>query len=149
MTKRLKYVSIAILLMLCIAKLITKGAVSMAKFIAFSNISEIPNRNEKVTVITTDTTSSMNPIPSGINIDEYCCGKKINSEYYDTVSPSDEILDAKLNEKVYIHKDAIQIYETVVELAETFKACNGCYEVYAEKLEEMLEEENDRLLFPE
>lgn len=117
----------------------------MANYKVFSDISEVVSHG-RVSVITTDACSCINLVPDGINIDVYQDGEKVeeDEQYFETSDVGDDILDADLEEEVYVHEDAEGIYNTMLELAQIYRNVDGNLDRYSEALEErMLEEAED------
>ena len=118
----------------------------MANYKVFSDIAEVVSTHGRVSVITTDACSCINLVPDGINIDVYQDGEKVeeDEQYFETSDVGDDILDADLEEEVYVHEDAEGIYNTMLELAQIYRNVDGNLDRYSEALEErMLEEAED------
>lgn len=118
----------------------------MANYKVFSDIAEVVSTHGRVSVITTDACSCINLVPDGINIDVYQDGEKVeeDEQYFETSDVGDDILDADLEEEVYVHEDAEGIYNTMLELAQIYRDVDGNLDRYSEALEErMLEEAED------
>ena len=112
----------------------------MANYKVFSDITEITSVHGRVSVITTDSCSCVNPIPDGINIDVYQDGEKVEDaeQYFETSDIGDDILDADLEEEVYIQEDAESTYNTMCELAEVYRDVNGNLDLYSEAISERM-----------
>lgn len=118
----------------------------MANYKVFSDIAEVVSTHGRVSVITTDACSCINLVPDGINIDVYQDGEKVeeDEQYFETSDVGDDILDADLEEEVYVHEDAEGLYNTMLELAQIYRDVDGNLDRYSEALEErMLEEAED------
>lgn len=115
----------------------------MANYKVFSDIAEVVSTHGRVSVITTDACSCINLVPDGINIDVYQDGEKVeeDEQYFETSDVGDDILDADLEEEVYVHEDAEGIYNTMLELAQIYRDVDGNLDRYSDALEERMYEE--------
>ena len=115
----------------------------MANYKVFSDIAEVESTHGRVSVITTDACSCINLVPDGINIDVYQDGEKVeeDEQYFETSDVGDDILDADLEEEVYVHEDAEGIYNTMLELAQIYRDVDGNLDRYSDALEERMYEE--------
>ena len=114
----------------------------MANYNVIEDLSQIP-KTGRCSVITTDTPSCNNPIPTEVVIDVYKDGEKIEDEQQCFDCLDEGILNAELEEKVFVQVDAEPTYNTLRELAEEFQNVNRNLDVYADRLEERLSEMSD------
>lgn len=104
----------------------------------FRDLSEVLSQPGRISVIETDTCSSSNFIPDGIIIKEYENGEKVpgSEQYFELVDVDDSILDAKLQEDVFVSQEAEGFYDEKLKQAQKFRDANCNFDVYAERLEE-------------
>lgn len=104
----------------------------------FTDLTEVLSQPGRISVIETDTCNSTNFIPDGIVIKDYEDGKEVpeSEQYFELVDPDDSILDAKLQENVFVSQEAEGFYDEKMKQAQEFRDANCNLDVYAERLEE-------------
>ncbi len=112
----------------------------MVNFKIFSDVDELKSINGTFSVITIED-GPISLIPEAIIIDRYVDGEKEpgTEQIYETSDINSDILDASLEIDVYISEDAKPTYDKMIQLAELFEESNGNMNVYAEKLDELIE----------
>lgn len=114
----------------------------MADFKTFSNEDELKTVDGRVSVITVEP-GPIAAVPEAIIIDVYVDGEKQKGEeqVFETSDIGDDILNADLEDNVYICTDAINLYDAMKETAQLYQDVGGNLEAYADKLEERMQEE--------
>lgn len=114
----------------------------MADFKTFSNEDELKTVDGRVSVITVEP-GPIAAVPEAIIIDVYVDGEKQKGEeqVFETSDIGDDILNADLEDNVYICTDAINLYDAMKETAQLYQDVGGNLEAYADKLDEIMQEE--------
>lgn len=117
----------------------------MADYNTFNNLDEILSQPGRISVITTDWCNASNFISDGIEIVDYEDGKEVqgSEQYFDLVSPDDSILNAQLQKNVFVEKEAEGFFEEKLKQAQDFRDANGNLDVYADRLEKRILEEEE------
>ncbi|MCR5146037.1 MAG: hypothetical protein K6B70_01635 [Clostridia bacterium] len=114
----------------------------MADFITFSKEEELKSVKGRFSVITVET-GPIAVLPEAINVDLYVDGEKQEGQeqIFETSDIGDDILNAELEDKVYICTDAIGLYDKMKECAQMYQDANGNLDVYSDMLDEKLHED--------
>lgn len=117
----------------------------MANYNTFTSKEEVSSLPGRISVITTDWSSACNSIPDGIEIKDYEDGKEVpgSEQYFDLIGPDDKILDAKLQENVFVSEEAKGFYDEKLKQAQDFRDANCNIGVYAERLEQEAKRESE------